>query len=126
MEIQIKTSGLPAAKKLRAHANDRIRATLGRFGHIVQLVSVRLSDINGPRGGADKLCRIVIQMKTRTLVQEEPGFDMRGDIDRLADRVQHNVFPQLEQLVRLDLQLSGARLPISITRQSTPRPRNSG
>ena len=126
MEIQIKTSGLPAAKKLRAHANDRIRATLGRFGHIVQLVSVRLSDINGPRGGADKLCRIVIQMKTRSLVLEELGVDMRRVIDRLADRVQHNVCRQLEQLARLDLQLSGARLPIPITRQSPPRTRNSG
>jgi hypothetical protein len=36
MEIQIKTSGLPAAKTLRAHASARIGATLGRFGHMVQ------------------------------------------------------------------------------------------
>ena len=126
MEIQIKTNGLPAAKKLRAHASARIGATLGRFGHMVQSVSVRLSDINGPRGGADKLCRIVIQMKTRSLVLEELGADMRRVIDRLADRVQHKVCRQLEQLVSLDLKLSGARLPVPITHPQHPRTRNSG
>ena len=102
MEIQIKTSGLPAAKKLRAHASDRIGATLNRFGHIVQSVSVRLSDINGPRGGADKLCRIVIQMKNRSVVMEELGSDMRRVIDRLSDRVQYSVSRQMGKLVQVN------------------------
>jgi hypothetical protein len=48
MEVQIKARGLPAAKNLRNHASRRIRTALGRFGHAVQSVTVRLSDINGP------------------------------------------------------------------------------
>lgn len=59
MEVQIKAKGLPSAKHLRNHAARRIRSALERFGHAVQSVTVRMSDINGPRGGADKLCRIV-------------------------------------------------------------------
>ncbi len=91
MEVQIKAKGLPSAKHLRNHAARRIRSALERFGHAVQSVTVRMSDINGPRGGADKLCRIVIQMKNRSVVMEELGSDMRRVIDRLSDRVQYSV-----------------------------------
>lgn len=105
MEVQIKAKGLPAAKTLRTHAARRIQGALGRFGHVVQSVSVRLSDINGPRGGADKLCRIVIQMKNRSLVMEELGDDMRRVIDRIAERVQYNVSRQIEKLAAINRQL---------------------
>mgnify|MGYP001011427738 CR=1 FL=1 len=105
MEVQIKARGLPAAKNLRNHASRRIRAALGRFGNAVQSVTVRLSDINGPRGGADKLCRIVIQMKSRSIVMEELGDDMRRVIDRLSERVQFNVARQMEKISRVNRQL---------------------
>lgn len=106
MEVQIKAKGLPAAKTLRTHAARRIQGALGRFGHVVQSVSVRLSDINGPRGGgADKLCRIVIQMKNRSLVMEELGDDMRRVIDRITERVQHNIGRQIEKLAVINRKL---------------------
>jgi ribosome-associated translation inhibitor RaiA len=102
MEVQIKAKGLPAAKHLRNHAARRIRSALERFGHVVQSVTVRMSDINGPRGGgADKLCRIVIQMKNRSVVMEELGSDMRRVIDRLSDRVQYSVSRQMGKLVQV-------------------------
>ncbi|MBS0345130.1 MAG: HPF/RaiA family ribosome-associated protein [Proteobacteria bacterium] len=105
MEVQIKAKGLPAAKTLRNHAARRIQGALGRFGHVVQSVSVRLSDINGPRGGADKLCRIVIQMKNRSLVVEELGDDMRRVIDRITERVQYNVSRQIDKLAAINRKL---------------------
>ncbi len=105
MEVQIKARGLPAAKNLRTHTSRCIRTALGRFGNAVQSVTVRLSDINGPRGGADKLCRIVIQMKNRSLVMEELGDDMRRVIDRLTERVQYNVARQMDKLARVNRQM---------------------
>jgi len=101
MEVQIKAKGLPAAKNLRNHAARRVRSALERFGHAIQSVTVRMSDINGPRGGADKLCRIVIQMKNRSVVMEELGSDMRRVVDRLSDRVQYSVSRQMGKLTRV-------------------------
>lgn len=91
MEIHIKTSGLPGAKKLREIANVRIGAALSRVGHAVQSVSIRLSDMRKPLGVADKLCRVVIQMKGRFVVLEELGPDMGSVIERAALRVQSAV-----------------------------------
>lgn len=116
MEVQIKARGLPAAKNLRSHASYRIRTALGRFGHAVQSVTVRLSDVNGPRGGADKLCRVVIQMKNRSLVMEELGGDMRRVIDRVTERVQYNVARQMEKLAQVNRKLLPAPelVPVAI------------
>ena len=88
MEIHIKTIGLPGAKKLRGIATAHIGAALCRVGNAVQSVTIRLSGIHKPLGVADKLCRVVIQMKGRFVVFEELGPDVGRVIERAAARVQ--------------------------------------
>lgn len=85
MDIQVKATGLPAAKKFRQLATERLAVALGRVGHAVQAVSVRLSDLKRP-GGADKLCRVVLHMKNGFVVLEELGADMNRVIERAALR----------------------------------------
>lgn len=94
MEIHIKTIGLPGAKQLRSIATARIGAALGRVGHAVQSVTIRLSGIHKPLGVADKLCRVVIQMKGRFVVFEELGPDAARVIERAAARVQSAISGQ--------------------------------
>lgn len=94
MEIHIKTIGLPGAKKLRSIATARIGAALGRVGHAVQSVTIRLSGMHKPLGVADKLCRVVIQMKGRFVVFEELGPDAGRVIERAAARVQTAIASQ--------------------------------
>jgi hypothetical protein len=36
---------------------------LARFGDFIERVSVRVTDVNGPRGGVDQLCRIKVVMR---------------------------------------------------------------
>lgn len=45
-----------------ALVQQRFRFALGRFGHRVVSVTVRLSDVNGPRGGADKRCAVAVRL----------------------------------------------------------------
>jgi putative sigma-54 modulation protein len=60
MQIEIKTRGIETTNELRSRVERRIRFALGRFGAEVSSVLVRLDDINGPRGGVDKRCHVVI------------------------------------------------------------------
>lgn len=102
MRIQIQAKGMPALKQLREHARHRLQFALGRFAHGVSTVRVHLADVNGPRGGTDKLCRIVVQMKQHSqVVIQELGQDMQQVIDRVADRVHQNVSRQLGRINRV-------------------------
>lgn len=89
MNLRIQASGLPRAAELRQYAANRLRTALTAFADAIDAVSVRLGDINGPeRGGVDKLCRVVIELKNHSaLVVEELGSDMVVVIDRAAGRL---------------------------------------
>lgn len=101
MEVEVQAKGLSAAPFLRQHTRQRMLAALGRFRYSVQAVSVRLGDINGPRGGADKLCRIVVRLKNSSqVVIEELGDDIFQVIDKVADRVHQSVARQVGRVKR--------------------------
>ncbi len=67
-------------------ARDTIRRKLGRklgkFVSHIERTSVRIEDVNGPRGGVDKLCRIkVVMVGMPTVVVEKQDHDLWTAID---------------------------------------------
>ncbi|MFC1689756.1 HPF/RaiA family ribosome-associated protein, partial [Pseudomonadota bacterium] len=63
--------------------------------HIHQIV-VRLSDINGPRGGVDKCCRLQVVLEgLPPVVIEDTETDMYVAIDRAANRAGRTVRKRL-------------------------------
>ncbi len=57
MQVLIETRD-PQALPLRDFAETRLRFALRRLSGWVSRAKVQLSDVNGPRGGVDKRCRI--------------------------------------------------------------------
>ena len=51
----------PQATELRDLAERRVRFVLRRLGWLVPRAEVQMSDVNGPRGGADKRCQIELK-----------------------------------------------------------------
>ncbi len=66
MQIQIQAAEFNPVDNSRQSIEQRVRFALRRLQHQVSLARVRLSDINGPRGGRDKECQL-------TLKQAGPG-----------------------------------------------------
>jgi ribosome-associated translation inhibitor RaiA len=62
MRYEIRRRGVEVTEGLRAHVAERLRIALTRFAGYVGEVRVYLRDVNGPRGGLDKQCRIVVEM----------------------------------------------------------------
>lgn len=63
MNIQIRSIGIPASEALSAHVERRLAFALSRFAHRLDRVLVRFSDLNGPKGGSDKVCQVDFTLK---------------------------------------------------------------
>jgi ribosome-associated translation inhibitor RaiA len=56
----IRSSGLEVDRSARAYIQRKLATKLAKFAHVVHRVSVRIEDVNGPRGGVDYVCRIKV------------------------------------------------------------------
>jgi hypothetical protein len=72
-------------EQVRPLAVDRVRFALRRLSWLVPRVRVRLSDVNGPRGGVDKRCRIEVDGAAPVHVTALAR-DWRGAIDQAVAR----------------------------------------
>lgn len=92
MQINIQAHNFPLTPALRGHVERRLGFALSTRDDHIQRVMVRLSDINGPRGGEDKCCRIqVVLPKLPDVVIEDTMVDLYSAIDRAADRAGRTV-----------------------------------
>lgn len=87
MQINIYAHGFTTTEALREYVTTRLHHALGcRVDHISQ-ARVRLSDVNGPRGGADKRCQIQVRLAhLADVVVEDTEADLYLAIDRAAER----------------------------------------
>ena len=60
MQVRFK-SRHPQAAELRDLTERRVRFVLRRLSWLVPRAEVQLSDVNGPRGGVDKQCRVELR-----------------------------------------------------------------
>ena len=62
MRFSISGDRVKVTTSLREYIDRRLYFALGRFDAVIDNVSVRVGDINGPRGGVDKHCQIVVTL----------------------------------------------------------------
>lgn len=87
MNLKIQAQDFPLTEGLRQHVATRLAYALNHGPDIVTRVIVRLSDVNGPRGGEDKCCGIEVRLKgAPALVVEDTQTDLYVAIDRAAER----------------------------------------
>lgn len=92
MQINIQTRNFTLTGALKGHIHRRLGYALSSRDEHIQEIKVRLSDINGPRGGKDKCCKIhVILPKLSDVVIEDTETDLYTAIDRAVDRASRNV-----------------------------------
>jgi ribosomal subunit interface protein len=96
MNIDIQAHGIPLTDALRDHVVRRLAFSLARAADRVRRVNVRLSDVNGPRGGIDKRCRIQVTLNgLGEVVIEATEADPFLAIGRATERIGRNILRRL-------------------------------
>lgn len=99
MHMNIQANGFVLTAALKVYTEKRLLTALGWAGNHLRELHVSLSDINGPRGGRDKRCRILVQISGgKGVVIEDTETDLYHAIDRAAERVDRAVVRRIEQL----------------------------
>lgn len=98
MRIDVRTKHVELMDKLRAHVERRVHFALSRLAPEIESVIVRVEDINGPRGGADKHVSFAVRgPRIGSLQIEETNEDELAAIDLVADRAARNVTRALQR-----------------------------
>ena len=87
MKIQIRGKDIALDEAMQEYIERRLLFSLGRFSPRITRVTVQVLDLNGPRGGLDKSCRIEVQLHPsgRVFVKDTDAH-LHAAVDRAVDR----------------------------------------
>jgi putative sigma-54 modulation protein len=121
MKIHVRSKQVTIDGSTRAHVERQLGFSLGRLAARILRVTVQLIDLNGPRGGVDKACRITIRLRpTGTVFLEDRAPDLHESIDRAADRAGRSVDRALKRVRALARGTALPRGPLLESMQFNP------
>lgn len=98
MKLQIRLQRVEVNNEFQEHIERRLLFALGRFSPRIQRVAVYLADLNGPKGGVDKRCRLVARLlRSGVVTVEDQDAELTVLIDRAAQRLARTVQRKLER-----------------------------
>ena len=101
MQIEIQARDFSLTPALRSHIVRRLGFALSTRYDRIERIRVRLSDVNGPRGGSDKCCQLHIVLPGQAdIVIVDTQANLYVAIDRAAGRAGRAVHRRLARLHR--------------------------
>lgn len=97
MRIDIRWKGTKRTEALVQHIRRRAGFALGRLADRIRRVEVRLEDVNGPRGGVDKRCRVEVAGPFGSRIVEVHDSDFRAAVDRAMETARRTVVRNLQR-----------------------------
>jgi ribosomal subunit interface protein len=106
--VNIRAAGVDIDDDTREYIRRKLGTKLGKFAMSIERVSVRLRDVNGPRGGVDYLCQVKVVLSGLPSVLVEEGRETMGAaIDAAMSSVTRSVSRSVRR--RQEKPLQGAR-----------------
>ncbi|MGK3988359.1 HPF/RaiA family ribosome-associated protein [Sorangium sp. So ce136] len=97
----MRTFGVGVDEATRAHVRQSLGAKLGRFAPRIERLTVRFTDVNGPRGGVDVACDVKVVLSGRpSVVYQMRGQEPREAIDRAVPGIVRAVQSALKRAQR--------------------------
>lgn len=107
MQTTIQSKGFILTKALRDYTDKRLAYAISFASDYIQRITVRLSDINGPKGGEDKRCQLVLKLEGMpSVVIEDTESDLYMAIDRAVERASRSVARLLKRKHMYQIPLS--------------------
>lgn len=101
MHLQINSgSGVTVSEALEAHLRDQLETIDRRFGEQITRIEAFFADVNGPKGGVDKQCRLEARPRGLDAVaaehSAESAYDAASGAASRLEKVLDKRFGRLE------------------------------
>jgi len=63
MEIRLSDKHALLAGSASDRTDLKVRSAFAKFGEKIQRVELTVDDVNGPKGGVDKECRVIVRLR---------------------------------------------------------------
>jgi ribosome-associated translation inhibitor RaiA len=88
MTVTVRGRHLDLSVPLRTYAERRVRSASDAFERRIERSDIAIGDVNGPRGGVDKICAVAVTLKSGgSLLVRAADADAYAAVDRAASRV---------------------------------------
>ena len=96
MKLRLSARGVELSAELKDYVNRRVHFSLGRFAGKIKHLSIRMADVNGPRGGIDQCCDIRIDagLRQKVVVRERQA-TIHAAVAFALERAERSVERQL-------------------------------
>lgn len=99
MRLTIVSRSVRLSDAMRSQFERRAQFALGRFAAAIRAVQVRLLDENGPRGGVDKRCQVLLwPRRGKPIVVERRGQEIHCLVTDALDRAARTVARALKRI----------------------------
>ncbi len=97
MKMRLAAHGVELSGDLKHYIKRRVDFSLGRFAARIRSLSIRLADVNGPRGGVDKSCdiRVDVGLRQRVIVRERQA-NLHAAVAFAIERAERTLQRQLK------------------------------
>jgi ribosomal subunit interface protein len=98
LAFELHSPDIPLPPDVAQYMRDKLSAKLGKFSRWVMDVVVHVKDVNGRKGGIDKVCHIEAHMAGLASVNvEERHEDLRAAVDLASERLEEAVHRHVER-----------------------------
>ena len=113
MQVVIHTEDFKLTDALNEHIQRKLQFALSRIEPHIKSISILLNDVNGPKGGVDKHCRLTVALDNmENIVINDTQADLYHAIDRAMQRLNHTAVRKLSRWQKRQKQLP-RNIPLS-------------
>jgi len=95
--IEVRSQMNALESEIQEFAERRINFALDHLRRI-RHISISLKDVNGPKGGIDKHCRIIAKIGAASMVLDETQPDWQSAVARAIHRLDRNASQQSQRI----------------------------
>lgn len=92
MEIAVRARDIVWNEDLQQQVHRSVEFAVDRHRSRIDRITVTVTDLNGPRGGVDKLCHITANVRgAKPVIIMEKGDDVAAIVNRAARRLGYRI-----------------------------------